>query len=236
MVIENTVEATLDEVKPGDWLPPPEGVPPLAPDVDVTPVTVPVPTGLALSAVQIALGETNGVAIAATWDAGRADLVHEVQYRPSAGGDWVAMATDEDMNTARSGPVDSGTEYEVRIRALTIGYRTSDWSAVETITPVATSALSAPSELAAEGGAGEATISFRLPVQASLAYARAFGSDSDDFGTAVQIGPDIVGGLGAVVTVTDSGLSAGTRYYWARAFKASGEASPAAGSVSAIVS
>lgn len=230
-----TIQAQFDEVKPEDWTPPPEGVPPIAPDLDTAPVTVAEPTGLALSAVQIALGETNGVAIAVTWDAGRPDLNYRAQYRPTGGGDWVPMQVDNDARTARSGPVDSGTEYEVELWAVTLGYRESTHVSA-TITPVATNALAAPSDLDASDGVGESVISLRLPTQASFAVARVYGSSTNDFGTAIQIGADITGALGDTKTVTDSGLSAGTRYYWARAFKAGGEASPVAGPVSATIS
>src|SRR5690606_6971944 len=97
--------------------------------------TVPAPEGLVLSAVQIAFGAGYGVAIEASWDdPGRPDLAFEAQYRPSAGGAWVNMAVDDDARTARSGPVDSGPEYEVRVRALTTGGRPSDWTS-DTIVP-----------------------------------------------------------------------------------------------------
>ena len=160
---EITIGVKLIEVRAADWefdAATEEGTPPLAPDSGGgDPIVIPVPTGLTLSAVQIALGETYGVAIEASWDApSRADLVFQVQYRPSAGGTWVQMTVDNDAYTARSGPVNSGIEYEVQIRALTISYRTSEWSLSETITPVSDTALGAPTGLAADDGTGESQI------------------------------------------------------------------------------
>jgi hypothetical protein len=228
----------LDEVRPEDWMfdaELEEGVPPLAPDMTPTVPTVPAPTDLVLAAVQIALGETNGVAISASWASPRADLGFRAQYRPSAGGEWVTMAVDDDALTARSGPVDSGVEYQVQVWAITVAYRESE-AVSDVITPAAANALGAPTELAAEGGAGEAEISWRMPTQSSLAYARLYASNTNDFGTAVQVGPDRVAGLGAVVTVTETSLPAGTRYYWARAFKAGSGSSALAGPVSATIS
>lgn len=233
------IQAQLEEVAAADWLfnaELEEGVPPVAPGEDEEEPVVPMPTALALDAVQIALGETNGVAIAASWAISRDGLAFEAQYRPTAGGDWVGMTTDEDTLTARSGPVDSGTEYEVRVRSVTLSYRVSDWTAVVTITPSATAFLGAPTELAAVGGVGSADISFRMPTQPSLAYARLYSSATNVFGTATQVGTDIVAGLGAVVTRNHAGLSPGTRYYWARAFKSGGASSALAGSVAATIS
>ncbi|RSU21197.1 fibronectin type III domain-containing protein [Sphingomonas koreensis] len=235
-----TVEATLDEVKPEDWefdAETEEGSPPNTPDAPAPPPPLAAPTGLALSAVQIALGDANGVSIAASWgDPGRPDLTFESQYRPSAGGDWVPMVVDNDARTSRTGPVDSGTEYEVRVRALTITGRASAWAS-DFITPTAdTASLAAPTDLDAEDGIGESVVTFRMPTGATLAYARLYHSTSNDFGTAIQVGGNIVAGLGQVVEVTATGLSVGTSYFWARAFNSGGTPSPLAGPVSATIS
>lgn len=236
-----TIEVTLDQVEPDDWdldAATEEGTPP---NMAVPPsgiVTVPVPSGIALTAVQIALGETNAVAIAATWDdPGRAGLSFEAQYRPSAGGDWVSMVVDSQARNAHSGPVDSGAEYEVRVRALTIGLRTSDWSVAATITPVATNALQPPSDLSAiPGAAGEADISWRNPVQADFDHVKIFENSSSDLGTAAQIGGEFPGGLGELKGYAATGLASGTHYFWGISYDASGNASGAAGPVSAIIS
>lgn len=232
---ETSVSVSLVEVRASDWdfdAATEEGVPPIAPDAGSdTPIVIPEPTGLTLSAVPIVLGESNGVAIEASWDAGdRDDLVYQVQYRPSAGGTWVMMSVDDDARTARSGVVDSGTEYEVQVRALTIGYRASGWSDSETITPSAAAlALSPPVFVEIIPGTGEALIRLRLPTAATLSFARLYHSDTDDFGDATQVGDDIVGGLGQVMDVEDTGLLSGAQYYWARAYETGGGSSALAG-------
>lgn len=237
---DNTIEVTLDEVKPEDWDFDPaidEGVPPETPDNAPPPPPLAAPTGLALSAVQIVLGQVNGVAISAAWDdPGRPDLSWEVQYRPTAGGDWVPMQVDQDARTARSGPVDSGTAYDVRVRALTITGRASAWTTAS-ITPTADApAIAPPTDLAADGGVGEADVTFRMPTTATLAYARLYHATSSDFGTATQLGSDIVDALGAMVEINHPGLSSGTHYYWARAYDQSGGSSALVGPVTATVS
>lgn len=231
---------SLDEVKPEDWTfdaATEEGTPPGGSEAPPPDVTVPVPTGLEVSAVQILLGQSNGVAIEAAWDdPGRPDLSFEVQYRPSAGGAWLQMAVDSEARTARSGPVDSGTEYEVQVRAVTLGGRASDWSASVTLVPTATVTLSPPTGLSAVGSAGAADVSFSMPTSPNLAYARLYHNTANDFGSATQVGGNIAAGPGVGVTINDSGLAAGTEYYWARAFDGVGGQSTVAGPATATIS
>ncbi|WEK00588.1 MAG: hypothetical protein P0Y59_02535 [Candidatus Sphingomonas phytovorans] len=237
---EMTIEATLDEVKPADWqfdAATEEGTPPSVPGAAPPPPPLAAPTGLALATVQIALDGATGVSIGASWaDPGRPDLNWEATYRPSAGGDWVPMAVDNDARTARSGAVSSGVAYTVRVRALTISGRPSAY-ATGTITPVADApVLGPPTELTATGGVGKADVRFRMPTGASLAFARLYHSANNNFGTATQVGGIITGGLGQVMTVTDTGLSSGAQYYWVRAFDGSGGQSAVTGPATATIS
>lgn len=232
------ITASLIEVTEADWsfdAAAEEGTPPVQTGSSASAIVIPNAGSLAVSAVQIGTATGNAVAIEATWTSPRADLRFEIRYRPTSGGNWVMMTVDNNALTARSGPVTSGVEYEVQARALTVAWRASPWSSSVTITPIATATLSAPSSLAANGGAGSATIGFRMPTEPGLAYVRVYRNTSNTFTGAVQVGSDIVGGLGQVMSLTDSGLSAGTKYYWARAFNGSGGQSALAGSVSATV-
>jgi hypothetical protein len=234
-----TVNASLVEVRPEDWdfdASTEEGTPPVSEGSAAPTFTVAVPTGLALSAEQIVLGEGNGVAIAASWDAARVDYIYEVRYRPSAGGTWVMMTVDNDAFTARSGAVDSGVEYEAQVRAVTIGGRTSAWSASVEITPSAALVVGAPAALAATGAVGSTDVSFAMPTGANVAYARLYRTTGTSFTSPTQVGTDIVASPGALVSRTDSGLSAGTYHYWARAFNGSGGSSALTGPVAATVS
>lgn len=233
------VEVTLSQVDPEDWnfdAATEEGTPPLVGDDTTTAVTIEVPTDVTVSPVQIVLGETSGVAIAASWGMpSRAGLVYQARYRPTTGGDWVIMTVDDAARTARSGPVNSGVEYEVQVRALTISYWASDWSASVTITPSAEQILSAPTAFSVTGASGSANATFRMPTESSLGWARLYRGTSSSFGSAVQVGSDIVGGLGEVISITDSPLSSGAKYYWVRAFTTSGAASTLVGPVTATV-
>lgn len=235
----NTIEAVLTEIRESDWsfnAAYEEGTPPASSSSVAGTISIPTPTDLAVAAIAIALADGGaGVAIAASWTAGSVRLSYQCRYRAGAGGTWVMMATDSDACTATSGAVSSGVEYEVQVRALTLGQRASAWSASELITPSAAAALEAPSALAATGGSGSATISFRMPVQPSLAYARLYRSTTTSFADAVQVGGDIVGALGQVMSISDTGLSAGTKRYWVRAFNTVGASSALAGPASATI-
>lgn len=135
-----TVSAELSEVEAGDWdfvAATEEGEPPIDGGEAGGPVSIPAPTGLTLEAVQIDLGETNAVSILASWDdTGRPDLTFEAQYGEAGEDEWSPMAIQNDARTARSGPVNTGVEYEVRVRSLTLLGRPSAWT-IASITPVA---------------------------------------------------------------------------------------------------
>ena len=74
-----------------------------------------------------------------------------------------------------------------------------------------------------------------MPTSSALDYARLFGSDTSDFGDAVQVGSDITGAPGTQVTRQETGLSAGTRYYWAQAFDSDDNGSGVTGPVAATI-
>lgn len=233
-----TISVGLIEVKPEDWAfdaATEEGTPPSSSSTTGT-ITLATPTGLTLFASQIGLAAGSGVAIKATWDAsGRAGLSYEVRYRPTAGGDWLSMTVEAEDRTGWSGPVNSSTQYDVQVRAMTIGRFASAWSSVVQITPVASAVLSAPSALSITGGVGSISGSFRMPSEQGLAYARLYRTATSSFTSPTQVGTDIVGGLGQVMSVSASGLSADTYYFWVRAFNGSGGQSALAGPVSATV-
>lgn len=229
----------LSEVEAEDWnfdAATEEGVPPGSGTTGGGDRSIAVPTGLALSAVALSLGDANGVAIAAVWDdPGRKGLIYEAQLRETPSGDWVTMTVDNSNFSARSGPVNSGAEHEVRVRARTIGGRTSAWSATATITPTAATSVPAPTSLsAAAGAAGEAVIDWRNP-QAAFDNVKLFENTADDLGTATQIGGEFTGSLGELKSHTEAGLSAGTHYFWARAYDAADNPSAATGPVMAVV-
>lgn len=237
---EITIGAQLREVRPGDWAfnaATEEGTPPIEPEMgdDDEVVVIPAPTGIVLSAVQVAIGGINGVAIEVSWaDGGRPDFSYQARYRRVGDPTWIMMTVDSDARTARSGLVDSGAEYEVEVRALTISYRASAYAPGGTITPIAAITVASPSFISVVGGVGEATIQLRMP-EAPFAYVRLFAAATTDFTSATQLGPDRVHGLGEVIDIVDGGLVSGARHYWTRAYGVGGGSSELIGPVTATI-
>lgn len=131
-------------------------------------------------------------------------------------------------------PVEASVDVEAAYR---VGDgRVSPWSATETVsTSTAGLAPAAPTEVTADGNVGEADVAWRNPSTANLSYVKVFRNTTSTFGTATAITGEIVGGLGEVMSITDTGLSVGTYYYWVVAYNAADIASPPGGPSSATV-
>lgn len=170
----------------------------------------------------------------------RDDLTWFVHSRVLGAGVWGPdeQSTDADPSAAVALvtgylPPDETVEIEV---AYAIGDgRFSAWSATETVaTDTSALAPDAPTDLSAADGVGSSVVTWRNPNSANFSYARVYRATSASFGAAAQIGADQPGGLGAVMTVTDT-VAAGTYCYWVRAFSAADVASAVTGPDSAVV-
>lgn len=158
------------------------------------------------------------------------------------------LSSETIWNEAQNGDVDPGASVELLSTLVptnssidvAVSYqvgdgRVSPWSATETVsTSTATLAPLPPTDFSATGGAGEASLSWRNPA-ATFAYIRVYRGPTADFGDASLISGDIVGGLGEVMSLDDTGLSAGTYYYFLRSFNASAIPSSVVGPQSAVV-
>lgn len=215
-----------------------EGDPPGNIPSTTVPITVEVPANLALVAVEVSLGGSTGVGIRAVWDAPiRTGLLTQVQYRATGASEWLEMVVSQDANTATTGVVSTGVEYEVRARHITVAGRPSDWTTPETITPtVAESAPSTPTDFFVTGGTGEAELIWRNPPEENFGFVRIYRNTVDDFDTSTALPDDVAGGTLAYSGITDTGLSPGTYYWWAVSFNTSETlASAPTASVSASV-
>lgn len=136
----------------------------------------------------------------------------------------------------RVGPVTLDTEIDIEVAYQVGDGRISNWSPLESISTSTTSSPpSDPADFSAADGTGSATVTWRNPVSINFGYVKLYRATSSDFGTASQVGSDISGGLGAIVTITDT-LTAGTYHYWIRAYSTGGTPGDLIGPDSAVVS
>lgn len=143
----------------------------------------------------------------------RADASYVAEYiltseiEGSEADPWRPMAVN--VSTAVSGPVEDAN-YTVRYRYVTAAGNGPAWEyqTISTATPLPSS-----TNLTAQGGAGEAVISWKNPTDARFFSSDTWRNGSADFGTATKIADDFGGGLGQVQSITDT-VAAGTWYYW----------------------
>lgn len=184
----------------------------------------PAPLSAPVISAAVAGFDGDGVRLQLTVDsADREDLQWYVHWRLVGATVWGPDEgyTDTDPGTAvslRTNLVPADTNIEVQVAYQTGDGRFSDWSATTTVSTSTGGLAPSPStNLTATGAAGSATVSWRNPTSSNFSYTRVYRGTSTSFGSAVQIGSDIVGGLGQVQQITDT-VAAGTYRYWVRAY------------------
>lgn len=171
----------------------------------------------------------------------RDDLTWYVRWRLQGAGVWGPdeQSSDADPGTAVSlitGYVAADATIEIEAAYQTGDGRFSEWSNTETVsTSTAALAPDPVTLLTATGGTGSAALSWRNSTTTNFAYVRLYRGTSTSFGSATQIGGNIAGGLGEVMTYTDT-VAAGTYRYWVRPYSASGAAANPTGPATATVS
>lgn len=182
---------------------------------------------------------TAGVFLRLTVDApDREDLTWYLRTREAGATIWGEREyTDIDPGTTvelATEFVPANTSVEVEAAYSVGDGRTSPWS---TSAIVDTSTANLPpqqvTELAATGGTGTASITYRNPTSTNFGYARIYRGTTTVFADAVQVGPDQAGGLGASVSYTDT-VAAGTYRYWVRTFNPTGAGGTPRGPVPAV--
>jgi hypothetical protein len=167
----------------------------------------------------------------------RDDVRYEFQYIATddiATDEWYAMTVDPLQPFAYSGPIATDVQYSVRWRSLTSAGRPSAWSAPVTVQ--ASSYSGTTTNLRVDGAVGQASISWRNATGNQFAYTVTYRGTTNVFDDAVAIGNPIAGGLGQYQGFTDTGLAAGTYYYWNQPFNVDDfPAGPPVGPVSGVV-
>ncbi|MGJ8477244.1 hypothetical protein [Sphingobium yanoikuyae] len=170
----------------------------------------------------------------------RDDVTWHARWRVTTDVSWV----DQEYTDIDPGPsavlltnlVQTDVSIDVAVAYAVGDGRRSEWSAIESVsTSTAALAPSPPTDVSGTGGVGEASVSWRNPTSGNLAYLRVYRGTTTSFGDASLISGDIVGGLGEVMSLDDAGLTAGTYYFWIRAFNAGGIGSAPSGPADASV-
>jgi hypothetical protein len=183
--------------------------------------TIPVPTGFDVTISQEAV---SGGALAAfgvgTWTASPA-FVYEMQWEPSAGGTKQSAYTDAGAATVRSSYLADGVEYRFRLRAWG-GLSSGEWTSY--VTRTATADPTPPgivTGVSRTGGAGQVTINWTAPNSANYVGAKIYRNTTNSFGTATLVVTEY-GAPSAADSYINSGLAAGTYYFWVVAVNGSG--------------
>lgn len=128
--------------------------------------SLPLPTGVSVSAVPVPGTAGASVRLEAVFDASpRIDRRYEFQYRKTGAAAWRWMAVLMDDRIAYSDTIDDGSTYEVQYRTVATSGRASDWKSP----PVSVSVLADPvapgalSGVSAAGDKGFAICSATIP-------------------------------------------------------------------------
>jgi hypothetical protein len=200
-----------------------EGTAPAIPDDTSSSSSLDPPTHINVSAAQRTVsGTVNGVFIVTTWDEpARQSLAQEVQHRESPAGAWLSDSVAPGDEKADSDLVNSGASYDIQVRTVSPGGAAGAWS--PPITVVATASVTAPAivtGVSAIPGSGQVSISWTLPATANVVGARVYRNTVNTFGTATAITTQY-GSPSRPRTYLDTGLAAGTYYYWVVAINGS---------------
>lgn len=212
-----------------------EGTPPAA-ENSTTTSTIPDPTGVDVTIDRITV---NGLPVPVAdvdWDApSDTALTTEVRFKLTSGADWQSIPVLRDTTVARSGVLSDGEEYEFQVRHVSVVGRAGDWSASVEITPTADETPpSPPTAVSGTGGVGQATINWTTPNSANFNRSKVYRNTVNTFGSSTLI-QTIYGTKNAAMSYTNTGLSAGTYYYWVTAENASGVASSAVATGAVVV-
>ncbi len=204
-----------------------EGDAPVAEETNVE-STIPVPTDLSFGVTRITVGGQQVPFGVITFSRPvNESLRVEGRYKQVSSSAWQTVPIGEDEEQAQTNALSDGVQYEAQIRYVASSSgRPGDWSVSQYVTPVADpSAPGVVTDVNAVGGTGAVDLSWISPNSGNYVAAHIRRNTVN-----VEAGAPVRVEYGPPSTADgwqDTGLAAGTYYYWIRAANASGVESAA---------
>lgn len=200
-----------------------EGTPPAIPPDLPEATGVAEPEGFdAIAGLRPVEGGGSLVMAVTSWDEPSRDSIsHEIEFRRIGETSWTRLSIPAGTNTREVGPLASGDDYELRIRALSVTGVPSDWTdpidmeATADGTPPA-----APTGFSTTLLTNDVTINWTNPASTNFYVTRVYRSITNVFGDAVEIAA-LFGDRGEAKQCIDSDLAVDQYWYWIESFNAS---------------
>lgn len=208
------------DLNPGE-----EGAPPAIP-TDLSPSDpLPAAQNVVVVSEQITNSAGASVRFKVTVDAPlNAGLAYIFRYRVTGSSDpWLFMSTDMQNTQAISAVVSDGSQFDIEYRT-TSGLRNSSFTAFSGNPVTAVANPTAPNDLvtvSGSGGAGQATIDYTTANDSNQNSVAIYRNTVDNFGTATLVINELAG-ANVSSDHTNTGLAAGTYYFWAEPRNGSG--------------
>jgi hypothetical protein len=149
-------------------------------------------------------------------------LVIRAEYKKHSDTKWITIGKNITDLFVSSPLLDDGVSYDFRIAQSTLSGKLSNYSDIITLTSIAN--LTAPSVitgLSSTGGSGTATFSWTTPNSPNYVACNFYRNTTNSEGTAVFVHTEW-GAPSTADTWTETGLTAGSYYFWARSKNGSG--------------
>ncbi|MBA3576176.1 MAG: fibronectin type III domain-containing protein [Sphingomonas sp.] len=146
----------------------------------------------------------------------------EARYKLQSASEWNVVPVGDDATEAQTPALSDGAIYEAQVRHVTITGRQGDWTASDTVTPVADgTAPGILTNVVGTGGVGEVALSWVSPNSPNFTAVNIRRNTINTEGSATLIRTEY-GPASNSDSYIDTGLAAGNYYYWLKARNGSG--------------
>lgn len=155
------------------------------------------------------------------WTAGNDSLTAQIEWKESADANWQRQDV-LDKSSLRVGPLTDGVAHDFRARWITSKGREGAWTTTVTLLVVADDAAPGPvTGVTKTGSTGQVALGWTAPNSANYAAAHIYRNALNDKPSATLIRTEY-GAPSSADTFTNTGLAAGTYYFWIAAMNGSG--------------